>query len=134
MILRQFQNKMFVRFIIVGGTAALINFLSRIFYSRFVSFRIAVLIAYITGMIVAFLLSKKYVFDQSSQPLIKQVYYFSLVNLFAVGQVWLISVGLAEYVLPAMHIELFREEVAHLVGISVPVFTSFIGHKKFSFK
>jgi len=133
-ILKQFQNEMFVRFLIVGGTAALINFFSRIAYSQFVSFRIAVLIAFVTSMTFAFFLSKKYVFDKSEQTAGKQFYYFTLVNLFAAVQVWVVSVGLAEYILPAMQVELFREEIAHMTGIIIPVFTSFIGHKKLSFR
>ena len=85
-------------------------------------------------MTTAFILSRKYVFDKSSQPVIKQFYFFSLVNMFAAAQVWAISVGLAEYLFVWLEYHFFREELAHLIGIAVPVFTSYIGHKKLSFR
>jgi putative flippase GtrA len=56
------------------------------------------------------------------------------VNLVAVAQTWLISLGLAHYVFPAIGITLFANEMAHAVGIVVPVFTSYLGHKRWSFK
>lgn len=133
-LIETFKSKRFVKFVFVGGFAASINFLSRIFFSQFVSFRIAVVLAYMVGMVTAFTLSKIYVFEPSSQPVYKQFYFFSLVNMFAAVQVWVVSVGLAEYLFPAVQFEFFREEIAHLIGIAIPVFTSFIGHKKLSFR
>jgi len=118
----------------VGGFAALVNFTSRIGFSQFLSFSQAVFLAYLVGMTTAFILSMRYVFEKSNQHVIKQFYYFSLVNVFAAAQVWAISVGLAEHLFVWLDYRLFREELAHLIGISVPIFTSYIGHKKFSFR
>ena len=129
-----FRSPRFVRFIMAGGLAALVNFLSRIGFSEFVSFRWAVLLAYLVGMTTAFILSKRYVFEKSSQTVSKQFYYFSLVNVFAAVQVWVISVGLAEYIFVWLDYRFYREELAHLIGISVPVFTSYLGHKHLSFR
>jgi hypothetical protein len=42
--------------------------------------------------------------------------------------------ALAYYVLPALHVEQFREAIAHAVGVMIPVFTSYLGHKHFSFR
>jgi putative flippase GtrA len=41
---------------------------------------------------------------------------------------------LAYYVLPRMGLTQFITEIAHAVGVVVPVFTSYLGHKRFSFK
>jgi len=49
-------------------------------------------------------------------------------------QTWLISMGLAVYVLPAMGVKVFVHEMAHAAGIVAPVFTSYLGHKHFSFR
>lgn len=133
-LLDTFRSQRFIKFIIVGGFAAIVNFLSRIAFSEFFSFRVAVILAYVVGMTTAFVLSKTYVFEKSSQHVTKQFYYFSLVNLVAAAQVWLVSVGLAEYLFIWIKFNFFREEVAHLIGITFPIFTSYIGHKRFSFK
>ena len=42
--------------------------------------------------------------------------------------------GLAVYVLPAMGVKVFVHEMAHAAGIVAPVFTSYLGHKHFSFR
>jgi putative flippase GtrA len=131
---RQFVSKEFLKFLVVGGLAALINFLSRFLYSNMMSFRWAVLVAYITGMVTAFVLSKLYVFEPSGRKLHHEMSYFAIINVFAVLQVWVISVGLAEYVFPATGFEFYPEAVAHFIGISVPAFTSYLGHKYFSFR
>ena len=58
---------------------------------------------------------------------------FALVNLAAVAQVWVVSVGLARLVFPAIGFTWHAEIVAHVIGVVVPVFTSYLGHKHFSF-
>ena len=49
-------------------------------------------------------------------------------------QTWAVSLFLAYKALPAMGIQKNVDAIAHLLGIAVPVFTSYIGHKRFSFK
>lgn len=118
----------------VGGLAAGINFISRIGFSEFFSYRIAIILAYLIGMVTAFLLSKHYVFEKSGRPLKDELKDFTIVNIFAVIQVWLISVGLAEYLFPYISFTFFPEEIAHLVGLGIPAVTSYFGHKHFSFR
>lgn len=128
------MSKQFLIFLLTGGTAAAINFGSRIIYNLWVSFSIAVILAYITGMITAFILSKLFVFSESQQSVHKSAIFFVLVNLVAILQTFLISMGLAYYVLPKMGITLLAPEIAHAVGVIVPVFTSYLGHKRWSFR
>ena len=129
-----FRTQQFFRFLMASGFAAFVNFVSRIFYSMFMEFSIAVIVAYFTGMLTAFVLSKTFVFGPSSHSTKKELYYFSLVNLAAAIQVWVVSVGLALYIFPYIGLALYREEIAHIIGISIPAFTSYLGHKKFSFR
>ena len=49
--MKQLFTAEFVKFVIVGGSAAGVNFASRILYSQFMDFRWAVLVAYLTGMV-----------------------------------------------------------------------------------
>ena len=129
-----FASRQFVAFLITGSFAALVNFLSRVLYNQWVSFSSAVILAYVTGMVTAYILAKAFVFTASQQSMRHSAVWFVLVNLVAVMQTWLISMALAHYLLPAMGVKHFVLELAHAVGIAVPVFTSFLGHKYWSFR
>lgn len=133
-MIRQFKSRQFLAFLITGGIAASVNFGSRIIYNLWVDFSLAIALAYITGMITAFVLAKLFVFKDSRQSLQHSAFYFILVNFIAVAQTWVISIGLAYYVMPAIWLNLYAKEIAHAVGVVVPVFTSYIGHKHLSFR
>ena len=47
--------------------------------------------------------------------------------------VWLVSVGLAHYLFPALGFTWHDETIAHAIGVAIPIFTSYLGHKHFSF-
>ena len=129
-----FLSRQFVVFLVTGGTAAAVNFGSRIVYNQWLSFSGAVILAYLTGMVTAYVLAKMFVFKDSQQSMRRSVMFFVLVNGVAVLQTWLISMGLAYYLLPAMGITHYTREIAHAVGVVVPVFSSYVGHKRWSFK
>ena len=133
-MIQQFLSKQFILFLVTGGTAALVNFGTRIVYNQWVSFSEAIVLAYLTGMVTAFVLARWLVFKQSEQSFTRSALLFSAVNAIAVLQTWLISMGLALYVLPYWGVIRFAEEIAHAVGVVVPVFTSYLGHKHFSFR
>lgn len=124
----------FMQFLIVGGFAALVNFVSRIIINEWVNYRVAVVLAYLVGMLTAFILSKIYVFEKSGRHHWHELRDFTLINLLAVIQVWLISVGLAEYLFPAIGYTFYAPEVAHLIGLAIPAVTSYLGHKYYSFR
>jgi putative flippase GtrA len=124
-MIRYFISKEFFVFLATGGFAALINFGSRFVYNQWMDFSSAVLLAYLTGMITAFILAKLFVFKTSDRPISHSALIFTLVNLVALVQTWGISVGLSSIILPSF---------AHAIGIMVPVFTSYLGHKFWTFK
>jgi putative flippase GtrA len=115
----------FVRFLALGGLAAGVNWLSRFAWEPWLGFSAAVVAAYATGMLVAFLLFRAFVFPASPTPIARQVTVFALVNLLGVVQVWLVANGLAQIVHPAL---------AHAIGIAVPTLTSWFGHKSLTFR
>jgi len=131
---QEFVSSAFFKFIIVGGFAALINFSSRIGLSLLLNYATAIIVAYIIGMLTAFILNRLFVFEAQTGHTAHQFFYFTLVNLFAIFQTLVVSLLLAIVVLPGVGIEHWVEEIAHFIGICVPVFTSFLGHKYFSFK
>lgn len=127
-------SRQFLLFLLAGGIAALANFLSRIVYSHWLSFTWAIIAAYLTGMATAFVLTRAFVFTGSARPLHHSAFYFTLVNLFAVAQTWLVSTLLAYHLLPWLGVDMLRLEIAHAVGVAVPVVSSYFGHKYLSFR
>ena len=132
--MREFLSPQFAIFVATGGAAAAINFGSRILYSQWCSFSAAIFLAYGTGMVAAFVLAKLFVFRNSRRRLRDAWLTFCAVNVLAIAQTWLISMCMARYLLPAAGVTLFVPELAHAVGIVVPVFSSYLGHKRFSFR
>jgi len=124
----------FIRFVAVGGFAAVVNLGSRIVINDYLSYRVSVALAYLCGMITAFVLSKFLVFEKSGRAAHDEFLWFTLVNVLAVAQVWSISVGLAEFYFPWINFDWEPELVAHVIGVSVPVITSYFGHKHLSFR
>lgn len=121
-------------FLLTGGFAAAVNWGSRIVYNIWMPFTTAIILAYITGMITAFILAKIFVFKSSTQSAGRSVFFFTLVNLVAVLQTWAVSVGLAYYLFPRLGMTWHDRDIAHLVGVAVPVISSYFGHKRWSFK
>ena len=132
-MMRSFVSREFLTFLLTGGVAAAVNFGSRIVYNRWLDFSSAVVLAYLTGMVTAFILARRFVFTQGSQSVQRSALFFVMVNGVAVLQTWAISMALY-YLLPLAGNTRWVPEIAHAVGIVVPVFTSYLGHKRFSFK
>lgn len=124
----------FLRFLVAGGVAAGANFGSRFVFSIFFTYGVAVFLAYLVGMLVAFLLMRGHVFNARQGPLAPQVTKFIGVNVLAVLQTLAISLLLARWVLPSVGIMDNAEALGHLVGVLVPVLTSYFGHKYLTFR
>lgn len=127
------ERTRFLRFVVTGGLAALVNLASRYLLNFFMSFAVAVAVAYLFGMTTAYVLGRIFVFERSGRTVADEFWRFTLVNIVAALQVWIISVGLGEYAFPALGFAWHPLDIAHLIGVSVPVFTSYIGHRHFSF-
>lgn len=130
---RRLLAHQFLRFLIVGGLAAAVNIGSRFAFSTAMSYGWAVLAAYLCGMVTAWALSRAFVFERSGAGWRRELLRFGLVNLVAAAQVWLIALALKDFVFPALGFAWHPEAVAHVIGVAVPVFTSYLGHKHFSF-
>lgn len=123
----------FARFLVVGAFAALVNVACRYLFDLVMGYSAAILLAYLCGMITAFTLSKLFVFAASRLQTSAEFMRFALVNVAAVIQVWAVSVFLAEWLFPRIPVGVYGHDIAHLIGVAVPVFTSYLGHKHFSF-
>jgi putative flippase GtrA len=129
-----FFTRQFITFLITGGIAASVNFLARIFFNQWLDFSTSIILAYLIGMGAAFILARCFVFSKSKKTLSHSIFLFSTVNIFAVLQTWGISLIFADKLLPIFSVTNYKYEIAHGIGIMAPVFTSYLGHKYFSFK
>jgi putative flippase GtrA len=128
------ETARFARFVVTGGLAAGVNVGARWVLSLTMPYELAVAIAYLFGMTTAFILARMFVFDASRGHVSGEYARFALVNAVAFAQVWLVSVGLARLVFPAIDFTWQAGTVAHFIGVVSPIVTSYIGHKHFSFR
>ena len=120
-------------FLLSGGVAAVINVLSRFALNWVMPFEAAIVLAYACGMTTAYILNKVFVFAPSGRSIHDEYLRFTIVNLVALVQVWIVSVGLARVLFPWAGFTWHTETVSHVIGVIVPVFTSYLGHKHVSF-
>lgn len=132
-MIKYFFSKQFLGFLAVGGLAALLHWLARLFLSVWMPFSWAVISAYIVGMTVAFLLNSVFIFPKSEKPRHAQARDFVLVNLSFFPFVWLISVQVNNW-LKAIGMTSYSEGLAHAIAISLPMFATFLIYKFFAFK
>lgn len=128
------MSHQFLMFLITGGIAAGVNFASRIMYSAVLDFSAAIVLAYLTGMVTAFFLAKYFVFKNSQQSKKRSVVFFILVNLVAIFQTWIVSTWLANQFLPLIGVKIYIPEIAHAIGVTIPVFSSYVGHRYLTFR
>jgi putative flippase GtrA len=132
--LQKLAGNQFIRFALTGGVAALVNLASRYLLNFHVGFEIAVALAYLVGMLTAYVLARLFVFQASGRGVRSELVRFAIVNVVALVQVWVISVGLANLVFPAIGFTWHANDVAHLIGVVSPVVTSYFGHRYYSFR
>jgi len=123
----------FARFVLVGGLAALANVLSRYALNFVMPYVPSIALAYLVGMATAFTLNRRFVFEGATRPLHGQVLWFTAVNIAALLQTLAVSLLLSRFLLPKLGWTFHPETIAHMVGVVVPVFTSYLGHRHLTF-
>lgn len=122
------------RFLFAGGFAAAVNFASRFVLSTWLPYAIAIVVAYVIGMATAFALNRRYVFRAATTSLPRQLAWFVAINALALAQTLAVSLLLAGFVLPRLGLRAHAEAIAHAIGIAVPIVTSYLGHKHWTFR
>ncbi len=123
----------FLIFLALGGLAAATNLIVRYMLNFVMPFEVAVGLAYLAGMVVAFILFGKLLFTGSQGTLTRRVSRFIQVNLLGAALAWLVSVLMARIVLPSVGWTFHPLEVAHLFGVAAPVASSYVLHKRYTF-
>lgn len=124
----------FLRFGLCGGIAAAVNILARIAFTLFMNYSVAIVLSYLAGMATAYLLMKLLVFEQSGRAAHAESIRFVLINLVALVQVYVVTLALAYWLLPALGDSWHVETTAHVIGVLSPIVTSYAGHKYFTFR
>jgi putative flippase GtrA len=70
-----------LRFLSTGGLAAVVNLLSRYELNRILSFEIAVFLAYLVGMLTAYVLARRFVFQASGRSIVSELKRSAIVNV-----------------------------------------------------
>lgn len=126
------QNQI-VRFLLLGGFSAAVNWLVRFPLSAIMPIGAAVVLAYFIGMSVGFTLYRKYVFPGSTRTILQQTLVFLGVNL--VGA--LVVLGLTYLFLQVQqdftYPQFVREGLAHGLAIGIGAIVNFFGHKTLTF-
>jgi putative flippase GtrA len=130
-----FYDRHFAKFLFACAIAAGVNFGSRMLLGLVMGYVSSIIIAYILGIITAYMLCRATVFKSTKNSMRQEIFYFILVNVFAIIQTVVVSLALNDYVFKYMIHDVFlRKEISHFIGICFPAFTSFVGHKYLSFR
>mgnify|MGYP001429757368 FL=1 len=123
----------FFKFILAGGSGAVANIISRYLLNLFMPFSIAIVLAYVIGMITTFTLSKLFVFESKSQNSTGELIRFTIVNIFALLIVWIVSIVFARIIFPSIGFAVYPNDLAHIIGVCSTAIFSYFGHKFFTF-
>ncbi|KMO42582.1 sugar translocase [Methylobacterium variabile] len=124
-----------VRFLIAGGSAAAINWLSRIALSWVLPYWASMLVAYGIGMAAGFWLYRTFVFRGATGRLPRQAAVFVAVNAAGAGVVLGVStllIAALTAVLPALPLPV-AEALGHGVGIAAGAVSNYFGHQILTF-
>lgn len=127
-------QRQFLAFLAAAGSSVPVNLLSRVLFSEWLPYGVAVLLAHGVGMVTAYALSRQFVFEQTGRSVASELGRFAMVNVVSAALTWAVSVSLVSYVFPAVRFTLQPELVGHVLGLAVASLTSFVGHRRFSFE
>lgn len=124
----------FAAFVATGSVAAITNLVARYFLDFVMPFELAVVLAYLAGMAVAFVLFQRVIFGNPDTPLKRRVIRFVQVNLVGMALAWAVSTLMARVILPVANWTFHPFEVAHLIGVAAPTFSSYFLHRAYTFR
>lgn len=124
----------YVRFVIAAGLSVPFNVASRVLFSIVLPFEIALILAHMVGMLVAYVLTRTFVFRSSLSRKSEELMRFAIVNIVSLLQTWVVAIALLRLVFPYLSFATYPELCAHVIGLSTASVTSFFGHRMFSFQ
>lgn len=132
-MLNHFISRQFALFLLVGGGAAVLHWLARVFIDLFASYFVALVLAYGVGIAAGYTLNAMFVFSSNKEQRAREVFLFSAFNIAMLPVVLGVSWTLSELLFPAIGMTWHAREIAHAIGIITPVFANFLFHKFVTF-
>ena len=123
-----------IRFLLAGGSAALLNWVVRFPLSWFLPYAAAVTVATAIGMVAGFFLYKHLVFQESSRSLWLQVRDFIGVNIVAGVITVIAALVLSSGPWWPDTYKHLAPSISHMAGIGIGAVVNFFGHKIFTFR
>jgi putative flippase GtrA len=114
--------------------AAIVTLVSRYFLNFLVIFEVAVAIAQVIGLLVAFTLNRWLVFETGGRLVVAELARFSMVNVFSLTLSIVVSSLCYRLIFPELGLTFYPELTAQIVGLAACLFPSYFGHKLFTFR
>tara|TARA_A100001015_G_C14468735_1_gene510836 strand:+ start:120 stop:548 length:429 start_codon:yes stop_codon:yes gene_type:complete len=125
-------SKQFIYFLIAGGLSAFLNFSIRLILRPYFDIIISATFSYMTALVCAFFLYRKFVFPFSSSPIYTQGKRFLLIQIACMPIVILIFSLLAGFFI-SIGMGIYSEPIAHAISIGTPALITFLLYKLFVF-
>ena len=132
-----FISKQFLRFLLVGGIAALANFFSRFLFQTYFPYTPSVALAFTLGTIISFILNKTFTFASYDEKTSIQLIKFLLAGIVCVALASIIAyLGMAFYHIARISFvtEKKMESIVHIIAIGLTTIYNFLAMKFFSFR
>ncbi len=123
-ILGLYFSASFARYVLCGGVSSMVNIAVRLAASQVMAFELAVAAAYGAGMVTAFILYRRFVFNDYSPLVRRQFLLFCAIYMAWFPLSWLMAVGLRALLMPVMPKQP-AEFAAHVIAILVPVVANY---------
>jgi putative flippase GtrA len=124
-----------MRFLLAGGSAALLNWLIRFPLSGVISYGAAVLVAMAIGMTYGFWIYRNWAFKSGgNRPLLLEIRDFLIVNVAGMVATLICSLLTLHLLLSAGSDQAIGEAIAHAVGIAMGAVINFLGHRFITFR
>jgi putative flippase GtrA len=129
----------FLRFLATGSIAALSNMAAVWALQLVMPLLPAAILGYLVGMVIAFILFQRVMFNTPglvlTRPILaRRIFRFTIVNMLGLCLSVATTMALARAILPAIHWTLLPDRIANLVGVAVPAFSSYFGHKFWTYR
>lgn len=124
-----------IRFLIAGGSAALVNWLVRFPLSLLLPYPVAVVGALAIGMVYGFIIYRQWAFGSTgSRPVLLEIRDFIIVNAGGGAVTVIVAIG-ANWALGKLAIPFpIAEGGGHAAGIGVGAIVNYFGHKHMTFR
>jgi len=122
------------QFVIASAASVPFNLVARTLFSRFMPFELALIPAHVVGMLVAFALTRAFVFSGGETPVGGSLKRFAIVNIGSLLITTLVASFTLRVLVPLTNFTFYPAVSAHVVGLAAASVFSYFGHLKYSFR